>query len=97
MYLGRVLGRAVSKMVCTEARNPRAMPAADLCREAPDGVETVSDPDPARALETAVRLAGPDGLVIATGSLYLVGELFRIYGVDEDTGAFPHGVSHTPG
>ena len=71
--------------------------SADLAREAPDGVETVSDSDPVRALGTAVRLAGPDGLVIATGSLYLVGELFRIYGVDEDTYAVAHGVSHTPG
>ncbi len=90
-----VLGRAVSKMVCTEARNPRAMPAVELAREAPECVETVAETDPARALETAVRLAGPDGLVIATGSLYLVGELFRIYGVDEDTGAAAHDASRT--
>ncbi len=86
-----ILGRAVSKMVCTEARNPRAMPAAELAREAPVGVETVAEPDPIRALDTAVRLAGPEGLVMAVGSLYLVGELFRIYGIDGDAGEFHTG------
>ncbi len=74
-----------------EARNPRAMPAAELAREAPVGVETVAEPDPIRALDTAVRLAGPEGLVMAVGSLYLVGELFRIYGIDGDAGEFHTG------
>jgi dihydrofolate synthase/folylpolyglutamate synthase len=64
-------------VVATQVGSPRALPAHDLAaRIAAAGtapVETV--PAPEAALERARALAGPDGLVLVTGSLYLAGAL----------------------
>jgi dihydrofolate synthase/folylpolyglutamate synthase len=64
------------KLVATESRNGRALPAAELAALAAAHfvqVETVPDPHVARA--RALELAGPDGAVLVTGSLYLLAEL----------------------
>ena len=60
-------------------RNPRALPPAtleSLSRQlsGPPG-EIV--PEPKAALERARELAGPDGAVLATGSIYLIADLVR--------------------
>jgi dihydrofolate synthase/folylpolyglutamate synthase len=63
-------------LVATESRNGRALPAAELAALAAahfERVETV--PDPTAARSRAVELAGPDGAVLVTGSLYLLAEL----------------------
>ncbi len=68
-----VLGRTV---VATEAPNARSLPARELAVLAGshfDRVEVVADPHAAR--ERALDLAGPDGAVLVTGSLYLLAEL----------------------
>jgi dihydrofolate synthase/folylpolyglutamate synthase len=62
--------------VCTAAPNPRALPPATLASLAQQlGAEAEIVPEPRAALERARDLAGPDGAVIATGSIYLVAEL----------------------
>ena len=43
--------------------------------------------DPRAALERARELAGPDGAVLATGSIYLVADLSRRAGAPEGLGA----------
>jgi dihydrofolate synthase/folylpolyglutamate synthase len=65
-------------IVCS-SHNPRALPPPTLQSLAgqlgdPDA-EIVSDP--ARALRRARQLAGADGVVIATGSIYLIADLLR--------------------
>ncbi|HZT85875.1 MAG TPA: Mur ligase family protein [Gaiellaceae bacterium] len=68
-----VLGPA---LVATESRNGRALPAAELAALASahfERVEIESDPGAARA--RALELAGADGAVLVTGSLYLLAEL----------------------
>jgi dihydrofolate synthase/folylpolyglutamate synthase len=70
-------------LVCTSNANPRALPPATLasltqqlggaCSE----MEPLVEPDPHRALERARDLAGPDGAVLATGSIYLIADLLR--------------------
>jgi dihydrofolate synthase/folylpolyglutamate synthase len=82
--LRELLGRCAG-LVCTQSANPRALPAATLASLAgqlggvgPDGdgpVEVVAAPRP--ALERARALAGPDGAVLVTGSIYLVADLVR--------------------
>jgi dihydrofolate synthase/folylpolyglutamate synthase len=65
-------------LVATASSNPRALPPADLAGRAArffGRIETESDPR--RARETARRLAGPDGRVLVTGSLYLLADLSR--------------------
>jgi dihydrofolate synthase/folylpolyglutamate synthase len=65
-----------STLVATQSPNPRALPAAELARIAGPHfacVEAVSDP--AVALARARELAGPNGAVLVTGSLYLLSAL----------------------
>ena len=70
-----------SRAVFTRCANPRALPAATLESLAsqlggPPPSETVADPQ--AALARARELAGPDGAVLATGSIYLIADLVRV-------------------
>jgi dihydrofolate synthase/folylpolyglutamate synthase len=66
-------------IVCTSNANPRALPPATLASltEQLGGPPTRLERDPHRALELARDLAGPEGAVLATGSIYLVADLLR--------------------
>ena len=65
-----------ARFVCTAAPTPRALPPATLASLAAQlGGEAEVVPDPHAALARARALAGPDGAVVATGSIYLVAEL----------------------
>jgi dihydrofolate synthase / folylpolyglutamate synthase len=70
---------ACRALVLTAVSNPRALPPAtlqSLTRQLGGPVpEIVLDPHD--ALARARALAGPDGVVLVAGSLYLVGELLR--------------------
>ena len=72
----RRLSARVRCAVCMTPKNPRALPAGELadafCR---DGLRVYVEEDAARALAKARSLAGPEGIVLAAGSLYLIGEL----------------------
>jgi dihydrofolate synthase/folylpolyglutamate synthase len=74
--LRALLPRCAGAVFCA-SRNPRALPAATLASLAAQlsgpPAEVVADP-PA-ALERARELAGPEGAVLATGSIYLVADL----------------------
>ena len=72
----RALVPRCSTFVCTAAPSPRALsPAtlASLAQQLGAGAEIV--PDPRAAIARARELAGPDGAVVATGSIYLIAEL----------------------
>jgi dihydrofolate synthase/folylpolyglutamate synthase len=65
-----------STLVATESRNGRALPADELAALASahfEGVEAVRDP--ARARTRGLELAGREGAVLVTGSLYLLADL----------------------
>ena len=65
-------------IVCAAISSPRALPAATLASLAGQlGGTAVTRPDPHAALELARELAGPDGVVLATGSIYLIADLLR--------------------
>ena len=66
-------------IVCTASANPRALPPATLASltEQLGGPPTRLERDPHKALALARDLAGPDGAVLATGSIYLVADLLR--------------------
>ena len=67
-----------TSVVCCAAQTPRARPAAQVASAAREaGVldeRIVVDPSVADAVRSALRRAGPDEIVIVTGSLYVVGE-----------------------
>jgi dihydrofolate synthase/folylpolyglutamate synthase len=67
------------EIVCTSSANPRALPPATLASltEQLGGPPTRLERDPRKALALARDLAGPEGAVLATGSIYLVADLLR--------------------
>jgi dihydrofolate synthase/folylpolyglutamate synthase len=76
----RTLLPLCSAVVFTRSANPRSLSPATLAGLAaqvggPDAFECVSDPR--AAVARAASLAGPDGAVIATGSIYLIADLVR--------------------
>ena len=63
-------------LVATESRNGRAVPAAELAALASAHFERVEAvPDPAAARVRALELAGGEGALVVTGSLYLLADL----------------------
>jgi dihydrofolate synthase / folylpolyglutamate synthase len=67
----RLLSGVCEVIVSTQSTNPRVLPAAELAAVA--GGE--AEPDPVKARERAIRLAGSGGAVIVCGSLYLLHDL----------------------
>jgi len=73
-----ILRPAAGAMVVTGLPVPRGTAPAALARlAAAAGFAVEVEADPAAALARARTLAGPGGLVVASGSLYLVGEIRR--------------------
>jgi dihydrofolate synthase/folylpolyglutamate synthase len=71
-----------SHIVCTTNANPRALPPATLQSLARQlGFTAVSaERDPRTALAAARERSGPEGAVLATGSIYLIADLLRPIG-----------------
>jgi dihydrofolate synthase / folylpolyglutamate synthase len=74
--LRELLGKTVGA-VFTSSLNPRALPPATLASLAEQlgGPRSEIVRDPREALARAQALAGPEGAVLATGSIYLVADL----------------------
>jgi dihydrofolate synthase/folylpolyglutamate synthase len=70
---------ACAAAVFTRSANPRSLPPATLAALAAQlgGPEAECVAEPRAALARARELAGPDGAVIATGSIYLIADLVR--------------------
>ncbi|MFN8642214.1 MAG: hypothetical protein U0802_11340 [Candidatus Binatia bacterium] len=64
--------------VVTEVLRPRAADAAAVAGAFAATCPAIAEPDPARAWSAACRLAGGDGAVVATGSLFLIGALHEL-------------------
>jgi dihydrofolate synthase/folylpolyglutamate synthase len=69
-------------VVLTSNANPRALSPATLMSLAGQigGPPAHVEPEPRRAVDRARALAGRDGTVVATGSIYLVSDLLRAPG-----------------
>ena len=77
----RPLVRRAEAVIATAAEPSRSLPAealAQILRQSVPRVPIESIASPAGALDTAIRLAGPDGTVCATGSMYVAGAARRI-------------------
>jgi len=75
---------ACDAIILTSSQNPRALPPPTLQSLAHQlgGPESEIVPDPGRALDRARELAGTAGVVIATGSIYLIADLLAPAGRD---------------
>jgi dihydrofolate synthase/folylpolyglutamate synthase len=66
-------------MVATQTRNPRALSAAVLAEAARTYTKKIlTETDTRSALDRALSAAGPEDVVLVTGSLFLVGEIKEI-------------------
>jgi dihydrofolate synthase/folylpolyglutamate synthase len=65
--------------VFTTSQNPRALPPPTLLSLSSqlDGPPGEIVPEPREAIDRARELAGPQGAVLATGSIYLIADLLR--------------------
>jgi dihydrofolate synthase/folylpolyglutamate synthase len=79
--VAEILFPIAEQVVLTQANNPRSATPAEI-RQAAARVEVDirEAPGVASALAEARRIAGPDGLVVVTGSIYIVGEAMRVLG-----------------
>ncbi|MEQ1604848.1 MAG: folylpolyglutamate synthase/dihydrofolate synthase family protein [Pyrinomonadaceae bacterium] len=81
--IGEILFPKAETLILTKPDNSRAIDAAEIVGQMPLGIDankvvvtrTVED-----AINRAVEFTGDDGLILITGSLYLVGEAKRILG-----------------
>jgi dihydrofolate synthase / folylpolyglutamate synthase len=75
-------------VILTMPRQPRAISASLLSEITGHFAKnSIVVPDPGEALERAIELADPDGVVFASGSMYLVGDirgLWRLRGAKKD-------------
>jgi len=78
----RTLSEHADQFVLTGNHNPRALSPAALADLAEQlGVSTIElEADPRRAVARARELAGRQGVVVATGSIYLIADLLRTPG-----------------
>jgi dihydrofolate synthase/folylpolyglutamate synthase len=74
--IATILFPAARQVILTELDNPRAATLKNLKAAMPSGLEQTNVHEAksvAEALQIARRVTGPDGLILITGSLYLVG------------------------
>ena len=77
--MAKILFRRHDRAVVVRPHSDRAADVADIAGEITGAVATVKTADTiSEGLELAKNWAGPDGLVCAAGSLYMIGEVRRI-------------------
>ena len=70
-------------VVATRADNPRAASPEEIAQAAArTGANITIEPAVPAALANARELAGTDGVVVVTGSIYLVGEVMRLMNIE---------------
>ena len=69
----------VDRVIFTRSQNPRSLSPGTLTtlEEKLGGPPAETVADPCAALTRARQLAGPEGSVVATGSIYLIADLVR--------------------
>jgi dihydrofolate synthase/folylpolyglutamate synthase len=77
-----ILFPLAERVIATPADNPRSAAPEEIRQAAArTSTEIEAAADVASALERATDLAGPSGVVVITGSIYIVGEAMRRLGV----------------
>ena len=80
--MAEILFPLAQRVIATRPENPRAASPEEIQQAASRTgaeIELVGDVRP--ALERARAAAGPQAVLVVTGSIYLVGEVMRLLGV----------------
>jgi dihydrofolate synthase/folylpolyglutamate synthase len=79
--MAEILFPTAERVIATHADNPRSASPAEIRQAAARVAGEMEEAENVRkALEQAERAAGPNGLVVVTGSIYVVGEAMRTLG-----------------
>ena len=79
--IAEILFPLAERVIATHIENPRAATAAEIREAAARSASEVTEAsDVARALDLACEQAGTKGVVVVTGSIYIVGEAMRLLG-----------------
>jgi dihydrofolate synthase / folylpolyglutamate synthase len=79
--IAEILFPLAERVIATHIENPRAATAAEIREAASRSASEVAEAaDVARALDLACEQAGTKGVVVVTGSIYIVGEAMRLLG-----------------
>ena len=80
--IAEILFPLAVRVIATRADNPRSATPDEIREAATRTATDIKDAvDVASALDRARSLAGPQGVVVITGSIYIVGEAMRVLGV----------------
>ena len=80
--VAEILFPIAAHVILTQANNPRSASSAEIRQAAARvAVDIREAADTSSALAEARRTAGPDGLAVVTGSIYIVGEAMRMLGL----------------
>jgi dihydrofolate synthase/folylpolyglutamate synthase len=80
--IAEILFPIADHVIVTHANNPRSASVEEIRQAAARVAGDIREAaDVASALAAASRVAGSGGLVVATGSIYIVGEAMRQLGV----------------
>lgn len=80
--IAEILFPLALRVIATRADNPRSATPAEIREAATRTATDIEDAiDVPSALDRARSLAGPQGIVVITGSIYIVGEAMRVLGV----------------
>lgn len=79
--IAEILFPCAERVILTHADNPRSAAPAEIRQmSARVAADLEESPDVPAALKRAAELAGPTGVVVVTGSIYVVGEAMRSLG-----------------
>src|SRR5438876_78212 len=78
--MAEILFSVAERVVATRADNPRSATPDEICQAARTSAEIKTAPDVATAVAQACAFGGSDGVVVITGSIYVVGEAMRLLG-----------------
>jgi dihydrofolate synthase/folylpolyglutamate synthase len=80
--IAEILFPLAEQVVVTQVANPRAAMTSELLQATSHtGVSLYAEDDVAAALARAGELAKPDGVIVVTGSIFLVGEAMNLMGL----------------
>jgi dihydrofolate synthase/folylpolyglutamate synthase len=80
--IAEILFPIAERVILTRVDNPRSASPQEIREAARRLTAEISEEESvAAALEKAGRVGGPDGLVVITGSIYIVGEAMRVMGL----------------
>ncbi len=90
--IAEILFPLAEHVIATRAHNPRSATLDEIAQAAArTGADILGTSDVPEALARARDLAGPDGLVVVTGSIYIVGEALRTVEETPTTESRRHG------